>query len=254
MARTIFITGGASGIGLAIGEHLGKQGHRIILSDINEQNLDKACAQLKAENIEAQGVQMDVSDPSQIATLNDKIAPYSVDVLVNNAGLQHVSKLEDFPQDKWQLLINIMLMGPAMLTQACLPSMRANNYGRIINIGSVHSLIASPYKSAYVAAKHGLLGFSKTIALETGDCDVTINTLCPSYVKTPLVDAQIADQAKQHGISEEDVINKIMLEPMPKKAFIDMSELAETANFLMQPAAKNITGQTIVLDGGWTAR
>lgn len=254
MARTIFITGGASGIGLAIGEHLGKQGHRIILSDINEQNLDKACAQLKAMNIEAQGVQMDVSDPSQIATLNDKVAPYSVDVLINNAGLQHVSKLEDFPADRWQLLVNIMLVGPAMLTQACLPSMRANNYGRIINIGSVHSLIASPYKSAYVAAKHGLLGFSKTIALETGDCDVTINTLCPSYVKTPLVDAQIADQAKQHGISEEDVINKIMLEPMPKKAFIDMSELAETANFLMQSAAKNITGQTIVLDGGWTAR
>jgi 3-hydroxybutyrate dehydrogenase len=132
--------------------------------------------------------------------------------------------------------------------------MRESNYGRIINIGSVHSLIASPFKSAYVAAKHGLLGFSKTMALETGDCDVTINTLCPSYVRTPLVDAQIADQAKQHGISEEDVINKIMLEPMPKKAFIDMSELAETAAFLMQSAAKNITGQTIVLDGGWTAR
>lgn len=254
MARNVLITGGASGIGLAIGEHLGKQGHRIILSDINQDNLDTACKQLQANNIEAQGIALDVSNPAQIAALPEKLAPYTVDVLINNAGLQHVSKLEDFPQEKWQLLINIMLVGPALLTQACLPSMRENDYGRIINIGSVHSLIASPFKSAYVAAKHGLLGFSKTMALETGDCDVTINTLCPSYVRTPLVDAQIADQAKQHGISEEDVINKIMLEPMPKKAFIDMSELAETAAFLMQSAAKNITGQTIVLDGGWTAR
>lgn len=254
MARTILITGGASGIGLAIGAHLGNKGHRIILSDINQANLDNAQQALQDKGIEAHGLVLDVSDPTQIASLPEKIAPHSVDVLVNNAGLQHVSKLEDFPQEKWQLLINIMLVGPALLTQACLPQMRENNYGRIINIGSVHSLIASPFKSAYVAAKHGLLGFSKTLALETGDCDVTINTLCPSYVKTPLVDAQIADQAKQHGISEEDVINKIMLEPMPKKAFIDMSELAETADFLMQPAAKNITGQTIVLDGGWTAR
>jgi 3-hydroxybutyrate dehydrogenase len=132
--------------------------------------------------------------------------------------------------------------------------MREQNYGRIINVGSVHSLVASPFKSAYVAAKHGLLGFAKTIALETGDCDVTINTLCPAYVKTPLVEKQIAAQAIEHGLSEEDVVHKIMLEPMPKKAFIDPSELAQTAEFLMSSAAKNITAQTLVLDGGWTAR
>ena len=174
--------------------------------------------------------------------------------MINNAGIQHVAKLEEFPGEKWQQLINIMLVAPAMLTQALLPTMRSKNYGRIINIGSVHSLIASPYKSAYVAAKHGLLGFSKTLALETGDCDVTINTLCPAYVKTPLVEKQIAAQAKEHGMSEEDVINKIMLEPMPKKSFIDIDELASSAAFLMDNSARNITGQTIVIDGGWTAR
>ena len=132
--------------------------------------------------------------------------------------------------------------------------MRAQNFGRIINVGSIHSVIASPFKSAYVAAKHGLLGFAKTMALETGDVDVTINTLCPAYVKTPLVEQQIAAQAKENNMSEEDVINKIMLEPMPKKAFIEIDELAQTANFLIGNAAKNITGQTLILDGGWTAR
>jgi 3-hydroxybutyrate dehydrogenase len=175
-------------------------------------------------------------------------------VLINNAGIQHVSRIEDFPADKWQQLINIMLVGPALLTQAFLPAMRKQNYGRIINVGSIHSLVASPYKSAYVAAKHGLLGFAKTIALETSDCDVTINTLCPAYVKTPLVEKQIAAQAKENNLTEEEVITKIMLEPMPKKQFVSVEELADTASFLMSPSARNITGQTMVLDGGWTAR
>jgi len=147
-----------------------------------------------------------------------------------------------------------MLVGPALLTQAFLPAMRQANFGRIINLGSVHSLIASPYKSAYVAAKHGLLGFAKTLALETGDCNVTINTICPSYVKTPLVEQQIAAQAKENNISEADVVNKIMLEPMPKRAFIEMDELGATAAFLLSDAARNITAQTLVIDGGWTAR
>ena len=184
----------------------------------------------------------------------EKLKDTPVDILVNNAGIQHVSKIEDFPPEKWQLLINIMLVAPALLTQAFLPHMRSNNFGRIINIGSIHSVVASPFKSAYVAAKHGLLGFSKTIALETGDCDVTINTVCPAYVKTPLVEKQIAAQAKENGITEEEVVNKIMLEPMPKKAFISLEELGDTADFLISSAARNITGQTLILDGGWTAR
>ena len=132
--------------------------------------------------------------------------------------------------------------------------MRERNYGRIINVGSIHSLVASPFKSAYIAAKHGLIGLAKTVALENGDKNITINTLCPAYVKTPLVEAQIAKQAIENGISEEDVVNKIMLGPMPKKAFIEPLELAKTAEFLISDAAKNMTAQTLVLDGGWVAR
>lgn len=252
--KTILITGGASGIGLGIAQQLGASGHKIIVADMNMDAAEHAAAELGAQGISARALLLDVTNPQQVASLPDTLLPDTVDVLINNAGIQHVSKLEDFPADKWQQLINIMLVAPAMLTQALLPSMRVKNYGRIINIGSVHSVIASPFKSAYVAAKHGLLGFSKTIALETGDCDVTINTVCPAYVKTPLVEKQIAAQAKEHGMSEEDVINKIMLEPMPKKSFIDIDELASSAAFLMDASARNITGQTIVIDGGWTAR
>jgi 3-hydroxybutyrate dehydrogenase len=140
------------------------------------------------------------------------------------------------------------------MTRAVLPNMRGNGFGRIINIASIHALVASPYKSAYVAAKHGLLGFAKVIALETADVDITINSICPSYIHTPLVDAQIKNQAKVHNISEAEVINRIMLEPMPKRAFITIEEVAATAEFLMSDMARNITGQTITIDGGWTAR
>jgi 3-hydroxybutyrate dehydrogenase len=253
-AKNILITGGASGIGLAIGQYLGEQGHHIILSDLNEDALTQASDELNERGISSSHLVLDVTNTADIAALKDSQSHQTIDVLINNAGIQHVSPLEDFPAEKWQLLINIMLIAPAMLTQALLPSMRANNFGRIINVGSIHSLVASPFKSAYVAAKHGLLGFSKTLALETGDCNVTINTLCPSYVETPMVRKQISAQALEHGISEQDVVEKIMLEPMPKKAFIGMNELAETAHFLMQDAARNITGQTLVLDGGWTAK
>ena len=253
-SKTVLITGGASGIGLGLAKRLGGDGHKIIIADMNMPAAEQAVADLAATGIDARAVLLDVTKVEQIAQLPGQLLPDKVDVLINNAGIQHVAKLEDFPADKWQLLINIMLVGPALLTQAFLPSMRQQNFGRIINIGSVHSLIASPYKSAYVAAKHGLLGFAKTVALETGDCDVTINTICPAYVKTPLVEKQIAAQAKEHGMSEQDVINKIMLEPMPKRSFIDMDEITASAAFLMQDTARNITAQTIVLDGGWTAR
>lgn len=141
-----------------------------------------------------------------------------------------------------------------MMTRAVLPLMRTGGFGRIVNIGSIHSLVASPYKSAYVAAKHGLLGFSKVIALETADADITINTICPSYVKTPLVARQIADQAREHGISEDEVVNEIMLKPMPKGEFISIEELYGIVTFLLGDCARNITGQTITVDGGWTIR
>lgn len=252
--RTVFITGGASGIGFGIAQAMSKAGHHVIIADINEQAAQRAASDILKEGGSASAIEVDVCNAQQVTALPDLLKGQKVDVLINNAGIQHVSRIEDFPPEKWQQLINIMLVGPALLTQAFLPNMREQNFGRIINVGSIHSLVASPYKSAYVAAKHGLLGFAKTIALETGDCDVTINTLCPAYVKTPLVEKQIASQAKENNLTEEEVINKIMLEPMPKKQFISVDELSDTAAFLMSDSARNITGQTMVLDGGWTAR
>ena len=252
--KNVLVTGGASGIGLGIASTLAQRGANIIISDLNAEAAETAAETLRGQGYSASVLVMNVCDPQDIEKLATYATANPVDILVNNAGLQHVSKLEDFPREKWQLLIDVMLVAPAMLSQAVLPSMRDRGYGRIINIGSVHSLVASPFKSAYVAAKHGLVGFSKVMALETADTDITINTICPAYVKTPLVEKQIADQAKNHGISEEEVIQKIMLEPMPKKSFIDLEEIAETVAFLSSSAAKNITGQTMVLDGGWTAK
>lgn len=250
----VLITGGASGIGLGIAENLGLKGARITISDISQEALDRGLEHLQGMGIEARAVAADMSKVEAIDAMVTSLAADPVNVVINNAGLQYVSALESFPADRWKLLIDVMLVGPAMLSRAVLPAMREQGFGRIINIGSIHSLVASPYKSAYVAAKHGLIGFSKTLALETGDTDITVNTICPSYVKTPLVEQQIAAQARENNISEEEVIDKIMLAPMPKKQFIDINEIAETVAFLTTAAARNITGQALVLDGGWTAR
>lgn len=251
--KTILITGGASGIGLGMGEFLAHQGHNIIIADMVEDAAHAAAEQIAKYGANSRALVLNVTDAAALAAVPEKLGDIKVDVLINNAGIQHVSKLEDFPADKWQLLINVMLVGPALLTQALLPQMRNQNYGRIINVGSIHSLVASPYKSAYVAAKHGLVGFAKTVALETGDANITINNLCPAYVKTPLVEAQISAQAKANNMTEAEVVEKIFLRPMPKKAFIEIEELAASAAFLMTDMAKNITAQNIVLDGGWTA-
>jgi 3-hydroxybutyrate dehydrogenase len=198
-------------------------------------------------------VALDVTSEKSVA---DAVTALSrpVDVLVNNAGLQFVAPLEEFPLANWEHLLHVMLTGAVMLTRAVLPGMRARGFGRIINMGSIHSLVASPFKSAYVAAKHALVGFSKVIALETANTDITVNTLCPSYVRTPLVEKQIADQARVHGMPESEVISQIMLKPMPKGVFIGIDELAGITEFLISSAARNITGQTIVVDGGWTAQ
>ena len=252
--KNILITGGASGIGFGIGEYLAKQGHNIIVADLNIDAAQNASDNIAKFGVVTKAIQLDVGSCAAIADLPSVLGNTKIEVLINNAGIQHVSNLEDFPAEKWQLLINVMLVGPAMLTQALLPQMRKQNYGRIINIGSIHSIVASPFKSAYVAAKHGLVGFTKTVALETGDVNITINNLCPAYVKTPLVEAQISAQAKKNNMTEAEVIEKIFLQPMPKKAFIEIEELASSAAFLIADTAKNITGQNIVLDGGWTAR
>jgi len=251
--RSILVTGAASGIGAGIARELADAGHHLVISDLDHAAAAAVAAGIRDAGGSAEAVALDVTCDDSVA---DALAAISrpVDVLVNNAGLQHVSPLEEFPPAKWDFLVQVMLVGVARLTRAVLPGMRERGFGRIVNIGSIHALVASPYKSAYVAAKHGLVGFSKVMALETADADITINTICPSYVKTPLVDRQIADQARTRGISESDVVSQVMLKPMPKGVFIGYDELAGTTAFLISPAARNITGQTLVLDGGWTVQ
>lgn len=247
----VLITGGTGGIGFAVAEHFGRLGHHVILADINSSQLESRQQELTAAGYKASSILLNLMDQSSIEACAQA---YQIDILINNAGVQHVARLEDFPEQKWQQLLQVMLTGPAMLTKAVLPRMQQQGFGRVINIGSIHALVASPFKSAYVAAKHGLLGFSKVVALENANFDFTINTICPAYVRTPLVDQQIAAQSKEHNLTEQQVIDQIMLAPMPQKAFIGVDEIASTAAFLCEPAARHITAQTLVLDGGWTAR
>jgi 3-hydroxybutyrate dehydrogenase len=251
--RSVLITGAASGIGAGLAAELARAGDHVVVSDLNVTQAGEVAERIEAQGGSAEVVALDVTSEKSVA---DAVTALSrpVDVLVNNAGLQFVAPLEEFPLANWEHLLHVMLTGAVMLTRAVLPGMRARGFGRIINMGSIHSLVASPFKSAYVAAKHALVGFSKVIALETANTDITVNTLCPSYVRTPLVEKQIADQARVHGMPESEVISQIMLKPMPKGVFIGIDELAGITEFLISSAARNITGQTIVVDGGWTAQ
>ena len=252
--RTMLITGAGSGIGQGLAEHAARDGWHVLVTDLHGHTADAVARTIVAGGGCADACALDVTGPDSIQRLMDALAGRRVDVLINNAGLQYVANLEDFPQDQWDLLLRVMLNGACLMTRALLPGMKRQGFGRIVNIGSIHSLVASPFKSAYVAAKHGLLGFAKVIALETAHTDITINTICPSYVRTPLVEKQIASQAKEHGISEEEVIREIMLKPMPKGVFISIEELYGIVAFLVHPCSRNITGQAIVVDGGWTVR
>jgi 3-hydroxybutyrate dehydrogenase len=252
--RNILITGAGSGIGAGLAMHLAESGHRIVVTD-----LDGAAAAQVAHGIEAAGGRscasaLDVADSTAAAALIADPITGPVDVVINNAGLQHVARLEEFDPARWQQLVNVMLIGAANMMRAAIPGMRVRGHGRIVNIGSIHALVASPYKSAYIAAKHGLIGLSKTVALENGDVDITVNTICPAYVRTPLVEQQIARQAAEHGLPVERVINEIMLKPMPKKAFIAIGEIAAAVDYFLSDAAKNVTAQALALDGGWTAQ
>lgn len=251
--KQILITGAASGIGQGIANYLATKGHHIVVSDLDQASAELTASRIRQLGGSAEAVELNVTSQQNIEDVVANLtAP--IDVLINNAGVQHVEPLDTFPMEKWNLLIQVMLVGVARLTQAVIVDMKTNNFGRVINIGSLHSLVASPYKSAYISAKHGLIGFSKTLALEVAEKNITINTLCPAYVKTPLVEKQIAAQAKEHGISEDEVVNNIMLKPMPKKSFIEIEELAGSCEFLISDYAKNITAQAIALDGGWTAQ
>lgn len=238
-ACRILITGAGSGLGRGLSQCLAQAGHSIIATDLRPTGEARA---------------LDVTSETDVHRFLEGLEDPRIDVLINNAGLQHVARVEEFPPAKWDLLTDVIVKGTFLMTQALLPRMRAQGFGRLIHIGSIHSLAASPGKSAYVAAKHALLGFSKAVALETGDVDITSNTICPAYIRTPLVEAQIRDQARLRQISEEEVIQRVMLEPMPKKAFITVEEIAATCLFLMSAEARNITAQAIAIDGGWTAQ
>jgi 3-hydroxybutyrate dehydrogenase len=253
-SRTILVTGAGSGLGRGLSEWLAAQGHVIVATDLDAEAAGETVAGIVAAGGRAEAHALDVTSQESIATLFAFLGTQPIEVLINNAGLQYVAGIEEYPVEKWDLLMNVMLKGVFLMSRAVLPGMRARNFGRIVHIGSIHSLIASPFKSAYTAAKHALLGFSKVLALETGDVDITSNTICPAYIRTPLVDAQIAGQARTRGISEADVIDKVMLAPMPKKAFITVEEVAAAIDYLISPLARNVTGQAIGIDGGWTAQ
>jgi len=253
VSSSLLITGAASGIGAGMAHELARAGHHVVVSDLQLRDCQAVAEQIRAAGGSAEAVALDVTSDASIAAAFASLTR-PVDVLVNDAGLQHVAPIEEFTMSRWEYLVQVMLVGVARVTRAALPAMRERRFGRIVNIGSIHSLVASPNKSAYVAAKHGLLGLTRAIALETAGADITINTICPSYVKTPLVDKQIADQARTRGIPEADVVKEIMLKPMPKGVFIGMDELAGITSFLISAVARNITGQAIVVDGGWTAQ
>jgi 3-hydroxybutyrate dehydrogenase len=248
--KVCIVTGAASGIGLAIAESFSAEGAIVVMADISEEKL-----KIESSRIKADFWQGDLSKRIGCKSLADYVIEKhkKVDILVNVAGIQTVSPVEDFPEDKWDFMIGLMLTAPFLLTKYVWNSMKEQGWGRIIHLNSVHGLVASEFKSAYVSAKHGLSGLTKTTALEGGPFGITVNSICPAYVRTPLVDNQIADQAKNHGISETEVVEKIMLQKAAVKKLIEPESVAEVAKFLCTEAAQHITGTTLTIDGGWTA-
>jgi 3-hydroxybutyrate dehydrogenase len=251
MKKCAVVTGAASGIGLAIAKRLSQDNLNIVIADI-----DKIQGVKVAEELKGLFVQSDLSEATDCQALIKETVEHfgGVDILINNAGFQQVSPIEHFPEKKWEQMIALMLSAPFRLTKYAWPHMKEKNWGRVVNIASVHGLVASPYKAAYISAKHGLLGLTKTAALEGGEFGITVNALCPGYVRTPLVENQIADQAKSYGINEDEVVEKIMLKASAIKKMIEPSEIAELVSFLCTDNAKSITGATWTIDGGWTAQ
>jgi len=255
--KTALVTGSTSGIGLGIAQRLAAEGASIVLNGFGEaadiEKLRKQIASQYGVKVAYDGA--DMTRPDSIAAMMQKaIAEFgAVDVLVNNAGIQHVAPVDEFPLDKWDAIIAINLSSAFHTTRAALPAMKKRRWGRIINIASAHALVASPFKSAYVAAKHGIAGLTKTVALEVAEQGITANAICPGYVRTPLVEKQIPDQAKARGITEEQVVREVILAAQPSKQFVKVEEVAALTAFLCSPGADSITGAMLSIDGGWSA-
>lgn len=251
MEKKVFaITGGASGIGLALCRAMAKDGHQVVMIDVNEEGLKKISQEINADYVVADLTKRE-SCKETIDSINQKHG--GVDVLINVAGIQHVAPIKEFPEDKWDFIISLMLTAPFLLTKYVWPHMEEKNWGRIINLNSIHGLIASPFKSAYISAKHGLAGLTKTAALEGGKCGITVNSINPSYVNTPLVQGQIAAQAKEHGISESEVVETIMLKNSSVREMVDTDAIADVVRLLVSDSGRFITGICLPIDGGWTA-
>jgi 3-hydroxybutyrate dehydrogenase len=257
VGKVSLVTGSTSGIGLGIARALAAAGSDVVLNGFgNSEDVAGVQAKIASEfNVRVSFSPADMSKPAAIREMIEGTLKSSgrLDILVNNAGIQHVAPLQEFPPEKWDAILAINLSSAFHTARSALPSMLANKWGRIVNIASAHGLVASPYKSAYVAAKHGIVGLTKVIALETAEQGITCNAICPGYVYTPLVEAQIEGQAKAHGIPREQVIRDVLLAQQPNKRFATVEELGALAAFLASDAAASITGVALPVDGGWTA-
>lgn len=253
--KVAIITGGASGIGFAIAKAFARAGASVVISDLDAGAGERAATELQ-ELRPALFVKTDVADGGEVRRLvSSTIEAFGrVDILVNNAGLQHIAPVVDFPEERWDLLIGVILTGTFLCSKYALPHMVRQKWGRIINIASLHAKVASPFKAAYVSAKHGVVGLTKVIALEAAEHNITCNAICPAYVRTPLVEKQIEDQAARHGISPDEVVSKIMTEPAAIKRLLEPEEVASLALYLCSEAAAGITGAALDIDLGWTAR
>lgn len=256
--RAAVVTGSTSGIGLDLARAFAAAGANVMLNGFGDRDeIETIRGALETEHgITAGYSGADLSDGAAATGLiaEAEAAIGTVDILVNNAGIQHVAPVDEFPAAKWEAIIAINLSSAFYTIAAALPGMKSRNFGRIINLASAHGLVASPYKSAYVAAKHGMVGLTKTVALEVAQTAITCNAICPGFVQTPLVDGQIDDQAKAHGLSRDDVIRDIILESQPSKRFVESAHIAELALFLCGPGGGSMTGAALSIDGGWTAR
>ena len=251
--KTAIITGSNSGIGLGIARELARAGANVVLNSFTDSDEDHALAAEVAREfgVEARYVKADMSRGAECRALIEQAG--GCDILVNNAGIQHVAPIDEFPVDKWDAIIAINMNSAFHTTAAALPHMRKRGWGRVVNIASAHGLTASPFKAAYVAAKHGVVGMSKTVALETAQEPITCNAICSGYVLTPLVEAQIPATMEKYGMGRDEVIKKVMLERQPSREFATVGQLGGTVVFLCSEAATQITGTTISVDGGWTA-